>query len=234
MARISHVLGALGISVVLIAGIAAFLQWRSPAPEEALLPHAQQLSGPFSPEELAITQPDTTTMTNPTAILKTNHGDITLELYANLMPITTQNFIALARDGFYDGTKFHRVIPGFMIQGGDPHSRGTDTASYGTGGPGFTIVDEFVENDRLSNTRGTIAMANTGQPNSGGSQFFINVADNTGLDFDKAPLTSKHPVFGRVIGGMEVVDAITRLSTDERDVPTEPVTVAEVVIEDSL
>ncbi|MDX1608307.1 MAG: peptidylprolyl isomerase [Candidatus Spechtbacterales bacterium] len=166
---------------------------------------------------------------NPIATLKTNMGDIKLELYMDKMPITAGNFIKLAEEDFYDNTKFHRVIEGFMIQGGDPNSKGDDSSIYGRGGPGYTIEDEFVKG--LSNTRGTISMANTGQPNSGGSQFFINQADNINLDFDKQPLTSKHPVFGKVIEGMDVVDKIAAVDTGPRDVPVEPVVIEDIIIE---
>lgn len=169
-------------------------------------------------------------MDNPTATFKTNKGDIQLELFADTMPVTVENFLSLANDGFYDGTKFHRIISGFMIQGGDPNSREDDTAVYGTGGPGYTIQDEFVEGEHLSNVRGTIAMANTGQPNSGGSQFFINVADNMNLDFDKEPLSSKHPVFGRVINGMDIVEMIEMVETGQRDVPVEPIIIESIDI----
>jgi peptidylprolyl isomerase len=161
-------------------------------------------------------------------VLKTNMGDITLELFTGKMPITTGNFLTLAEEGFYNETKFHRIIKGFMIQGGDPNSRGDDTATYGRGGPGYTIEDEFA--DGLSNVTGTISMANTGRPDSGGSQFFINVADNTGLDFDKEPLTSKHPVFGRVIEGMDVVNIIQSVPTGAGDMPVEPVVIEEIQI----
>ena len=155
------------------------------------------------------------------AVLKTNYGDITLQLYTDKMPITAGNFIKLIEEGFYDGTTFHRVIPNFMIQGGDP-------LGNGLGGPGYTIEDEFVVG--LSNVRGTISMANTGQPNSGGSQFFINVVDNTGLDFDKEPFSSKHPVFGKVVSGMEVVDIIANVPTDDSDKPLAVVTVEKVIV----
>ena len=121
-------------------------------------------------------------------------------------------------------------ITELMIQEGDPNNKGDNTASYGTGGPGYTIQDEFVENPLLSNKRGTIAMANTGQPNSGGSQFFINTVDNTGLDFNKEPFTSKHPVFGRIVKGMEAVDAISKVKTDERNLPVEPVIIESVTL----
>jgi len=166
---------------------------------------------------------------NPLITLKTNKGDITLELFSNQIPITAGNFIKLAKEGFFDGIKFHRVIAGFVIQGGDPNSKGTNKETYGTGGPGYNIQDEFVKD--LSNIRGTISMANNGQPNSGGSQFFINLADNIGLDYDKEPLASKHPVFGKVISGMEVVDAISKVNVDQRGIPLEPVIIESVIIQ---
>ncbi len=160
------------------------------------------------------------TMSEPTQVkLETNKGDIIIELY-NTMPITAGNFQKLVEDGFYDGVIFHRVIPDFMIQGGDP-------LGTGTGGPGYTIEDEFVQGS--SNVRGTISMANAG-PNSGGSQFFINVADNTFLDWDKPPSSSKHPVFGKVISGMDVVDAISQVERDSRDKPREQVTIIRATI----
>ena len=168
---------------------------------------------------------------NPTVTLRTSQGDIVLELYRDKMPITAGNFLSLARSGFYHGTKFHRVIDGFMIQGGDPNSKTAAVETYGTGGPGYVIEDEYVTDEKLSNIRGTIAMANSG-PRSGGSQFFINVANNTGLDFDKEPLSSKHPVFGRVISGMDIVDAIARTPTGERDVPLEPIVITETTVEE--
>jgi len=162
---------------------------------------------------------------NPKIVLHTNLGNVSLELFTDKMPITAGNFLKLAKDGFYDGTKFHRVINGFMIQGGDPNSRGDNTSTYGTGGPGYAIEDEFTED--LSNVRGTISMANSG-PNTGGSQFFINLKDNVNLDFDKEPLTSKHPVFGRVVSGMDVIDQIAQVQTGERDIPLKPVIIESI------
>ena len=149
--------------------------------------------------------------------LETNHGDIVIELYVDQMPITTGNFMSLVEKGTYDGVIFHRIIDGFMLQGGDP-------TGTGYGDPSIpNIQDEFVEG--LSNTRGTISMANSGQPNSGSSQFFINLVDNTKLDYDKSPFTSKHPVFGKVIEGMEVVDAIAKVPTDPSDKPLQDVVI---------
>ncbi|MDP3734475.1 MAG: peptidylprolyl isomerase [Nanoarchaeota archaeon] len=156
-----------------------------------------------------------------TAVLDTNLGTIEIELFTEKTPETAQNFITLAEKGFFDGTKFHRVIAGFMIQGGDPLSK-DDSQKYvwGTGGPGYEIKDEFVKG--LSNVRGTISMANHG-PNTGGSQFFISMADNTFLDF-------KHAVFGKVTKGMDIVDKIGNADTDSQDKPVEDVVVEKVTI----
>ena len=153
--------------------------------------------------------------------LHTTLGDIIIELFTD-MPVTAGNFEKLVREGFYDGIVFHRVIRNFMIQAGCP--QGT-----GTGGPGYTIEDEFVRGH--SNARGTIAMANTGRPNTGGSQFFINLVDNTYLDWDNPSTPYKHPVFGKVVEGMEVVDAIAMSRTDRNDRPVKEVkiTSAEVL-----
>ena len=132
-------------------------------------------------------------------------GDITLQLYED-MPITAGNFQKLVEKGFYDGTVFHRIIDGFMIQGGDP-------TGTGRGGPGYAIKDEFTRKNK--NDRGTISMANAG-PNTGGSQFFINLVNNNFLD-------SKHPVFGKVVEGMDVVDAMGKVKTGANDKPAKEV-----------
>ncbi len=148
-----------------------------------------------------------------TVILHTNVGDIRLKMYDD-MPITTGNFIKLAKEGFYDGVIFHRVIEGFMIQGGDP-------TGTGMGGPGYNIQDEFVKGH--SNKKGTISMANTGRPNTGGSQFFINTVDNGYLDWDDTRTPSKHPVFGECEDeeSFKVVLKIERTETDFNDKPVE-------------
>ncbi|MEM0155894.1 MAG: peptidylprolyl isomerase [Thermoplasmataceae archaeon] len=137
-----------------------------------------------------------------TVLIETNVGNIKLELFEDKMPLTAGNFRKLVESKFYDGTIFHRVIPNFMIQGGDP-------TGTGMGGPGYSIKDEFTKTNR--NDRGTISMANAG-PNTGGSQFFINVVNNNYLD-------GKHPVFGKVIDGMNVVDSISKAKTDNNDSP---------------
>ena len=144
--------------------------------------------------------------------LETTHGEIIIELYSD-MPVTAGNFKKLVKEGFYDGIIFHRIIPNFMIQGGDP-------TGTGMGGPGYSIKDEFIQGH--SNKRGTLSMANSG-PNSGGSQFFINLVDNSFLDFDKQPLSSKHPVFGEVIEGIEIIDKIGAVQTGAQDKPLEEV-----------
>jgi Peptidyl-prolyl cis-trans isomerase (rotamase) - cyclophilin family len=214
-----------------------------PMPSEEELAEFEEMLQNVTPEDLA-DNPELLQMNNDTqapepaategptrATLKTNKGDITLELYTDRMPITAGNFVQLARDDFYDGVKFHRVIEGFMIQGGDPLTKDdSQQGRWGTGGPGYAIEDEHVPGEWHTNARGTIAMANSG-PNSGGSQFFINLVDNTNLDFDKQPLSSKHPVFGRVVSGMDVVDAIGGVETGPRDVPVEPVVIEDVVVE---
>jgi peptidylprolyl isomerase len=143
-----------------------------------------------------------------TVLLQTTMGDVKIELFDKTMPITAGNFRKLVEKGFYDGTIFHRVIADFMIQGGDPEGTGF-------GGPGYTIKDELPADNR--NARGTISMANSG-PNSGGSQFFINAVDNRGLD-------RKHPVFGKVVSGMDVVDAISKTPTGTDDRPRKTVTI---------
>ena len=147
-------------------------------------------------------------------LLHTSMGDITLQL-RNDMPITTGNFKNLVQQGTFNGTIFHRVISGFMIQGGDP-------TGTGYGDPSIPdIKDEFTRKNR--NNRGTIAMANAG-PNTGSSQFFINLVNNNFLD-------DKHPQFGKVVAGMEVVDAIAKVRTDPRDKPVKPVTIINASIQ---
>lgn len=146
--------------------------------------------------------------------LETNQGEIIIQLYQD-MPITAGNFKKLVEEGFYDGIIFHRVIDDFMIQGGDP-------TGTGMGGPGYTIKDEFTHEGGNKNNRGTISMANAG-PNTGGSQFFINLVDNNYLD-------GKHPTFGQVIQGMDLVDKIGNSQTDAQDRPIEEVKIIKASI----
>src|SRR5881396_2797636 len=145
------------------------------------------------------------------ATLQTNHGAIAVELFDDDAPKTVENFLKLARDGFYDGVIFHRVIPDFMIQGGDP-------TGTGSGGPGYQFEDEFNEHNVA---RGALAMANGG-PNTNGSQFFIVTADSCPW------LDGKHTVFGRVTDGMDVVDAMSDVDRDARDKPRDDVAIERV------
>ncbi len=150
-------------------------------------------------------------MAETRAVIETKFGNIELRFFPDAAPNHVNNFIELARKGFYDGTIFHRVIPGFMIQGGDPNTKGTDKSLYGLGGPGYSLKAEF--NDR-PHKRGTLSMARAADPDSGGSQFFICVADAPFLD-------GKYTVFGEVVSGMDVVDKIVSLPRDARDNPLE-------------
>ena len=143
----------------------------------------------------------------------TTLGDFEVELFDTLKPITAGNFLSLVEDEFYDDVIFHRVISNFVIQGGDP-------TGTGSGGPGYSIEDEF--DPSLSNVERTLSMANSG-PNTGGSQFFINLKDNIFLDFDNAPLTSAHPVFGEVITGWDIVELIEGVPVNGNDRPITPV-----------
>ena len=162
-------------------------------------------------------------MANPTATLETSEGKITVELFLDQMPVTAGNFVDLANSGFYDGLHFHRVIQGFMLQFGCPHSRDPESSRAGTGeSPNGTIQDEHPDAAKLSNEPGTLSMANTGSPNSGGCQFFINTVDNAYLDWF-SPGPSKHPVFGRVTDGMDVVGIIEKTETNAQDRPISPV-----------
>ncbi|MEK9167888.1 MAG: peptidylprolyl isomerase [Patescibacteria group bacterium] len=155
------------------------------------------------------------------AIIKTNMGDIEVEFFVEKAPLTVTNFTGLADIGFYDGTKFHRVIKDFMIQSGDPLSKDdTKEAEWGTGGPGYAFKDE-INDEKL--VRGAIAMANSG-PNTNGSQFFIVTAQATPW------LDGKHTVFGKVVGGMDVVLAISGVATETGDRPVEPVVVEKIIL----
>ncbi len=143
----------------------------------------------------------------------TTEGDFVLELEDELTPITAGNFLSLVNDEFYDGIIFHRIIEDFIVQGGAP-------LGTGFGGPGYEIEDEF--HPLLDNVEGTISMANSG-PNTGGSQFFFNMVNNTFLDYDQMPLDSQHPVFGKVISGYDVLETIQEVAVDANDSPIEDV-----------
>ncbi|MEM7136957.1 MAG: peptidylprolyl isomerase [Myxococcota bacterium] len=169
-------------------------------------------------------------MANPTATLETSLGNVEVELFTDLMPVTAGNFVALAKQGFYDGLHFHRVIDGFMIQFGCPHSRDPNSPRAGTGdSPNGCIDDEHPDNAKISNQPGTLSMANTGRPNSGSCQFFINTSDNKFLDWFSGG-NSKHPVFGKVLDGMDVVQKISTTPTDAGDRPVTPVQMVKVTV----
>lgn len=155
-----------------------------------------------------------------TAVLDTTHGKITIGLRPDLAPKHVENFKKLANDGFYNGTTFHRVIPGFMIQGGDPNSKSDDRSTHGFGGPGYTVDAEFSSEKHV---RGVVSMARGGDPNSAGSQFFIVVADSAHLD-------GQYTVFGKVNSGMDVVDKIVSAEKDARDNPLQRIEIKSVSI----
>jgi cyclophilin family peptidyl-prolyl cis-trans isomerase len=153
-------------------------------------------------------------MPNPTALFETSEGSFKAEIFLDQMPITAQNFIDLVKSGFYDGLHFHRVIPGFMCQFGCPHSKDPHSRRAGTGGPPHgTIQDEHNADFKKTNGPGTLSMANTGRPNSGGSQFFINTTDNSFLDWWDRRTPSQHPVFGQVSEGYDIVQKIEALGS---------------------
>jgi cyclophilin family peptidyl-prolyl cis-trans isomerase len=177
-------------------------------------------------------------------------GSFKAEIFLDSMPLTASNFIDLVKTGFYDGVHFHRVIPNFMAQFGCPYAKDARSPRAGTGGPedgtkfvvtggdfdgkeiarinGGCIPDEFTA--KITNAPGTLSMANTGQPNSGGSQFFMNVQNNDFLDFFNNRTPSKHPVFGKIIEGYEVVEQITQTQTDRNDCPRTPVMMKSVTM----
>ena len=155
---------------------------------------------------------------NRIAVFDTNMGEFEIELFEDKTPITTKNFIDLAQEGFYDGVIFHRIIDGFMIQGGDP-------TGTGMGGPGYTIEDEFTP-ELTHESEGILSMANTGRPHTGGSQFFITLAATPWLD-------GHHTVFGKVINGMEVVREIGHVKTGPQDRPVHDVVINKMTIKDA-
>ena len=160
--------------------------------------------------------------THPHVVIDTKFGSMEVELLPEVAPNHVKNFLKLARSGFYNGTLFHRVIPGFMIQGGDPNTKGEDKSKYGQGGPGYTIDAEF---NGQPHVRGAVSMARGGDPNSAGSQFFIVVADARYLDH-------QYTVFGRVVKGMDVADTIAAQPRDGHDLPLERIEMTVRVLDD--
>ena len=157
----------------------------------------------------------------PRVVIETSLGNIELVLYQDVAPGHVENFLKLTQQGFYDGTIFHRVIPGFMIQGGDPNTKGTDKSQYGTGGPGYSIKAEFNERPHK---RGILSMARSRNPDSAGSQFFIVVKDSPFLD-------GQYTVFGEVSSGMDVADKIVSQKRDGRDNPLQRIEMQVRVLE---
>ena len=153
-------------------------------------------------------------------IIKTGFGNIKFNLVSDIAPETVRNFSQLAKSGFYNGTLFHRIIPGFMIQGGDPNTKNPDKSTWGQGGPGYNLKAEF--NSR-SHLRGIVSMARSSDPDSAGSQFFIVTSDSTFLD-------KQYTVFGEVVDGMEVADKIVNLPRDGNDCPKQEAKMLEVTI----
>lgn len=169
-------------------------------------------------------------MANPTATFDTTLGSFTVEVFLDKMPITAKNFLDLSKSGFYNGLHFHRVINNFMIQFGCPHSKDPNSEMAGRGGPPHgKIQDEHPADAKLSNEIGSLSMANTGAPNSGGSQFFINTVHNSQLDWF-SPGPSRHPVFAKVTSGMDVVTKIEKTPTGYGDRPRTPVKVNSITI----
>ena len=160
-------------------------------------------------------------MSDQQAIIHTKLGDITLKFFPDVAPNHVNNFIELAQKGFYNGTTFHRVIPKFMIQGGDPNTKNPDRSKHGMGGPGYSVKAEF---NKKPHKRGTLSMARSAHPDSAGSQFFICVAD--------APfLNRQYTVFGEVVSGMEVADKIVGQQRDNRDNPMERIEMKIKIVE---
>ena len=190
--RLFKILGNRGVCVILAAAFVSLVLLTSSIPTEA-----SSKGGKVEANE------------ETKVIIQTEYGDIELKFFPMLAPKHVKNFIKLAKDGFYNDTLFHRIIPGFMIQGGDPNTKTMETRSYGTGGPGYSIDAEF---SQKKHTRGILSMARSQNPNSAGSQFFIVVKDSHFLN-------GQYTVFGEVTKGMEVVDEIVNLPRNSRDLP---------------
>jgi len=176
--------------------------------------HADTKYKKFTPEEIK-------KMSETKAVIETKFGNIELKFFPEVAPNHVNSFIDLAKKGFYDGSTFHRVIPGFMIQGGDPNSKNPDRSKHGMGGPGYTLKAEF--NDK-PHKRGTLSMARASHPDSAGSQFFICVADSFFLD-------KKYTVFGEVASGVEVADKIVSQPRDKADNPLEKIEMKVKIVE---
>jgi peptidyl-prolyl cis-trans isomerase B (cyclophilin B) len=184
--------------------------------------HAADAQTGSQPKTITVSKEEIKKMSETTAIIETKFGNMTLKFFPDVAPGHVKNFIDLAKNGTYDKTVFHRVIPGFMIQGGDPTSKDpAKRRTYGTGGPGYTIKAEF--NDR-PHKRGTLSMARAAHPDSAGSQFFICVKDS-------AFLNRQYTVFGEVVSGMEVADKIVSQPRDANDNPNDRIEMKVTIVE---
>jgi peptidyl-prolyl cis-trans isomerase B (cyclophilin B) len=189
----------------LCMGVVAYAQYGMPAPKT-----------------ISATKGEIKKMAETKAIIETKFGNITIKFFPDVAPGHVKNFIDLAKKGFYDNTTFHRVIPGFMIQGGDPNSKDANKSKHGTGGPGYTIKAEFSDKPHM---RGTLSMARAGHPDSAGSQFFICVKDSRFLD-------KQYPVFGEVESGIEAVDKIVSQPRDPNDNPNDRIEMKVKIVEE--
>jgi peptidyl-prolyl cis-trans isomerase B (cyclophilin B) len=187
---------ARALAIILFAGFIMALSLAS----------VQAESSKLTPKELK-------KLSKVTAIIETKFGDMKIKFFPDKAPNHVKNFIKLAKEGFYDGTIFHRVIPGFVIQGGDPNTKSENTARYGMGGPGYTVDAEFSD---TPHRKGILSMARSRDPDSAGSQFFVVIGDVPSLD-------GKYSVFGEVVSGIEVAETIVALPRDTRDLPRERV-----------
>ncbi len=220
------------VLAVVVAGFVYYFKSADMPSQDSDLPPIGSVTSPAAqtppPSDANATKQNSTPLSTNTdqknmhATLHTTKGDITLEFFPNIAPNTVANFIKLAKSGFYDGVKFHRVIKDFMIQSGDPLSKDdSKMSSWGTGGPGYKFADEITPESK--NVLGSIAMANSGK-NTNGSQFYINAKDNNFLD-------GGYTVFGKVIKGLDVALAIDAVPTDSSDRPITPVVINSVTVE---
>lgn len=210
-------LGLVIAALVVIIGIFIFFNGATEAESEA----EKKVENAVPAQKTVSIESSRVDPASKNVLLKTSKGDIELVLFSEKAPTTVENFLTLAGKGFYDGTKFHRVIKGFMIQGGDPLTRDdSEQTVWGTGGPGYRFGDE-INDEKI--VRGVLAMANAG-PDTNGSQFFIVTAPATPW------LDGKHTVFGKVVRSMNVVDAIEGVATDARDIPKTPITIEQVIL----
>ncbi len=180
----------------------------SPGPISGVLIY--EINKDYSPSQPQAIEPSSLPSESEVAVLTTSYGDITIQFLEDVAPNTVENFKTLARSGYYDGTIFHRIIPGFVIQGGDPNTISGTRDTWGKGGPGYSIDAEFSD---LRHVKNVVSMARTADPNSAGSQFYIVLGNAPWLD-------GKYTVFGQVVSGEDVVDKIAALETNSQDQPT--------------